>query len=170
MVTGEVLKKASLNFTFRWQSNILQGINSHNVYYEGEIKGTKLEGQWWLEDVPSIKGDWAMWPATSADIWVSERIQNSKNARYVSKHTSWRESICKRLYPVKHKFMCQKDKYGLRKMVQILVFFWSKNLRWVTVVENHATLWRLKTIDSHYKAVWIFHTELYQLKRNNNWK
>lgn len=42
--------------------------NSHNVYYEGEIKGTKLEGQWWLEDVPSIKGDWAMWPATSADI------------------------------------------------------------------------------------------------------
>ena len=68
VVTGEVLKKASLNFTFRWQSNILQGINSHNVYYEGEIKGTKLEGQWWLEDVPSIKGDWAMWPATSADI------------------------------------------------------------------------------------------------------
>lgn len=42
--------------------------NSHNVYYEGEIKGTKLEVQWWLEDVPSIKGDWAMWPATSADI------------------------------------------------------------------------------------------------------
>ena len=40
------------------------------MYYEGEIKGTKLEGQWWLEDVPSIKGDWAMWPATSADIFI----------------------------------------------------------------------------------------------------
>lgn len=26
VVTGEVLKKASLNFTFRWQSNIPQGI------------------------------------------------------------------------------------------------------------------------------------------------
>lgn len=27
---------------------------------------------------------------------------------------------------MKHEFMCQKDKYGLRKMVQILVFFCQK--------------------------------------------
>ena len=78
MVTGEVLKKASLLlslFSFTYFILLSDGkvtfrkaYNSHNVYYEGEIKGTKLEGQWWLEDVPSIKDDWAMWPATSADI------------------------------------------------------------------------------------------------------
>jgi len=43
----------------------LKAYATHNVVYEGEIKGTKMEGHWWLETHPDCKGDWAIWPATA---------------------------------------------------------------------------------------------------------
>lgn len=35
---------------------------THSVLYEGEVKGVQMMGRWRLEDYPTIKGEWAMWP------------------------------------------------------------------------------------------------------------
>ncbi|KAJ7390334.1 hypothetical protein OS493_025585 [Desmophyllum pertusum] len=37
---------------------------THQVFYEGEVLGVQMIGIWWLQDAPSIKGQWAMWPVS----------------------------------------------------------------------------------------------------------
>lgn len=42
----------------------LKSYMTHNVCYEGQVRGVQMTGRWWLEESTDINGVWAMWPVS----------------------------------------------------------------------------------------------------------